>query len=150
MELPAFTANPNEWEPDETPPREQPGRNKMRVEDARDDATTWEWSPDNAQQVHMARTVFDERLKRGYHAFRIYENGAFTKRMTKFDEKAKEILVVGQIAWPPPSGYDSSVWIGIDNSPKPQAATDWKPYKLTESDRRFITPIERWHKDYKE
>ena len=100
-----------EWEPDIAPARESSNlRHKMRIEHSRDHKVLLEWSLNNIVEVTYARTIFNQLLSEKYHAFRVYEDGCYAKRMLEFDPQAKDVVLTAEIAWPPPMDYDPTLW----------------------------------------
>ena len=59
--------------------------------------TTVSWSVDNAAEVEIARTAFDEMTRKGYQAFRVNKAGGQGTRMTEFDASAEEMLLIPQL-----------------------------------------------------
>jgi hypothetical protein len=129
---------PNEWEPDITPAREAPGNSrKMRIEHSRDHKVVLQWSPENITEVAYAYAAFNQFLNQRYHAFRVYENGAYARRILEFDPQAKDILLTAKIGWPPPEGY-VPIWDVPGTYAQPT-----EPSTLTEADLKYLVPTER-------
>lgn len=55
------------------------------------------WNADNAAEVEVARTAFDELTKKGYQAFKVTDRGGQGERMRSFDASAEKILMVPQL-----------------------------------------------------
>jgi len=53
-----------------------------------------EWNPDNKKEVEVARKAFDENTKRGFKAFRMYDDGKKGEQLDKFDKYAEKILFI--------------------------------------------------------
>jgi hypothetical protein len=102
---------PDEWEPDITPAREASGDlHRMRIEHSRDHKVILQWSPDNITDVAYAYAAFTQFRNQKYHAFRVYEDGCYARRMLAFDPQAKDVLLTAQISWPPVASHDATLW----------------------------------------
>ena len=53
-----------------------------------------EWNPDNKQEVASAEKIFDENIKKGFKAFRMYDGGKRGDPLTTFDKYAEKVLFV--------------------------------------------------------
>lgn len=57
-----------------------------------------EWDPDNAKEVEVAEKAFKENTKKGFKAFRMYDDGKKGEPIDKFDPYAEKILFVPPMA----------------------------------------------------
>ena len=123
------------WDDEEGLPA--PGH-RLRVEDSAGSSVVFNWLPGDRSEI-FARFTFDNRVGLGYYAFRLTQDGGKAFRITKFEPAAHDILVTKEISWPLPAGYNPATWA---NSPQAQGTSQPKgpPYKITDSDRRFLTP----------
>jgi hypothetical protein len=128
---------PNEWEPDITPARELSEGHRLRIEHSRDNQETRWWK--TTLEEGRAWQTFHHLLQQGYHAFRIYENGGYARRITEFDPEARDILLTRVIGWPPPGGYVPEWNVPGVAQPKPM-----KPYTITDADLRYLVPSDPW------
>lgn len=55
------------------------------------------WNPEDADEVRMAREMFESMRERGHSIFRINPNGNRGARVTTFDPEAEKLLVVPQL-----------------------------------------------------
>lgn len=53
-----------------------------------------EWDPDNKEEVEVAEKAFKENTKKGFKAFRQYDDGKPGKEMEKFDKYAEKVIFV--------------------------------------------------------
>ncbi len=53
-----------------------------------------EWNPESADEVEMAEKAFKENTKKGYKAFRMWDDGQQGSEIEKFDKFAEKILFV--------------------------------------------------------
>lgn len=51
-----------------------------------------EWNPDNEDEVKLAEKTFKENTKKGFKAFRVYDDGKKGKMLDGFDKYAEKIL----------------------------------------------------------
>lgn len=59
--------------------------------------TKLEWDPDNSKEVEAAKKSFEENKKKGFKAFRMYDDGKKGEQLDKFDPYAEKILFVPPI-----------------------------------------------------
>jgi len=55
------------------------------------------WNPDNATEVGIAETAFNEFIRKGFSIFRVDAEGGKGARMTKFDADAAKMIAVPRI-----------------------------------------------------
>ncbi len=70
---------------------------KMQIMDVTGDIKV-EWNPDNEKEVGVAEKSFNEYIKKGFKAYRIYDDGKKGEPIEKFDKFAERILFVVPIA----------------------------------------------------
>lgn len=56
-----------------------------------------EWDPDVKDEVDIAKKAFDDNIKKGFKAFRQYDDGKKGEQLDKFDPTAEKILFVAPI-----------------------------------------------------
>lgn len=56
------------------------------------------WDPKRKSSITHAKKRFDEAIKKGAAAFSVGEDGKKDKKITKFDSKAGEIIIIGRMA----------------------------------------------------
>lgn len=57
-----------------------------------------EWNPDNKKEVEVAESAFKENKKRGFSAFRVYDDWRKGEQLRAFDAKAEKIIFVPPLA----------------------------------------------------
>lgn len=59
--------------------------------------TSISWDADVDIEVSIARSAFDEAIKKGYQAFRVRGEDQKGERLTAFDPEAEKILLIPQL-----------------------------------------------------
>ena len=60
--------------------------------------TKVEWNPDNEDEVKVAERTFSDLTKRGFKAFRVYDDGKKGQELEEFDKFAEKILLIPPMA----------------------------------------------------
>lgn len=67
--------------------------NRMTVLDRTGD-TKVEWNPDNKDEVSAAEKQFKDLTKKGYIAFRLYDDGKKGEVLSSFDKFAEKMVLI--------------------------------------------------------
>jgi hypothetical protein len=59
--------------------------------------TSISWDADVSIEVDIARSAFDEAIKKGYQAFRVRGEDQKGERLHTFDAQAEKILLIPQL-----------------------------------------------------
>lgn len=75
----------------------KPGQKEMRIIDKTGDLRLT-WDADKPDEVASVKKAFDEKIRAGYKAYRVKDDGKKGRLITVFDKDAEKIILAPQLS----------------------------------------------------